>query len=68
MNTWEEFRDALREKFRAENLNRRGRNEPATLRKKDRESVVDFLFNFQEVCLKINGLSEGEKLDRFLGR
>ena len=28
--------------------------------------MADFLFRFQEVCLKINGLHEAEKLDHFL--
>ena len=56
----------MREQFRAENLNRRGRDDLVTIRQYGRESVVDFLFKFWEVCLKIHDLSEAEKLDRFM--
>ena len=38
----------------------------ATRRQYGRESVADFLFRFQEVCLKIHDLSEAEKLDHFM--
>ena len=65
-NDWNQFRNALREQFQAENLNRRGRDDLATIRQYGRESVADFLFRFREVCLKISDLSEAEKLDRFL--
>ena len=56
----------MREQFRAKNLNRRGRDDLATIRQYERESVADFLFRFWRVCLKIHDLSEVEKLDRFM--
>ena len=62
-NTWEQFRDALREQFRAENLNRHGRDDLLTLQQQGRESVADMLFRFEEVSLKFNYLSEAETMD-----
>ena len=47
-------------------MNKQGRDELATLRQRDRESVAHFLFKFWEVCLKINDLPGAEKLNRFL--
>ena len=56
----------MHEQFRAENLNRHGRNDLAMICQYGRESVADFFCRFWEICLKINDLSEAEKLDCFL--
>ena len=65
-DTWEAFCDAVREQFRPENWSRRGRDELATMYQYGKESVADFLHRFRSACLKINNLSEDEKLDRFV--
>ena len=31
-----------------------------------RESVTDFVYRFRATCLRIPGISDGEKLDRFV--
>ena len=64
--TWQEFVAALRMQFRPENWSRRGRDELATMYQYSRESVADFLYRFRAACLKIEHLSEDEKLDRFV--
>ena len=64
--TWDEFCGAVRDQFRPENWNRRGRDELAALYQYGKESVADFLFRFRSACLKIDNLSEDEKLDRFV--
>ena len=64
--TWDEFCCAVRDQFRPENWSRRGRDELANLYQYGKESVADFLHRFRSVCLKINNLSEDEKLDRFV--
>ena len=63
---WHEFAAALREQFRPENWSRRGRDELATMYQYAKESVADFLHRFRATCLKIEHLSEEEKLDRFV--
>ena len=64
--TWDDFCRLLREQFRPENYSRRGRDELADIRQFNKESVADFVFRFRATCLKINDLSEAEKLDRFV--
>ena len=64
--TWNEFVAALRTQFRPENWSRRGRDELATMYQYSKESVADFLHRFRATCLKIEHLSEEEKLDRFV--
>ena len=64
--TWDEFVAALRTQFRPENWSRRGRDELATMYQYSKESVADFLHRFRATCLKIEHLSEEEKLDRFV--
>ena len=49
-----------------DNLVRRARDDLYALRQKDKESVADFLHKFRHVCIRINDLSEAEKLDKFL--
>ena len=63
---WDDFCAALRDQFCAENLSRRGRDELTNLFQYGKESVVDFLYRFRATCLKIDNLSEAEKLDRFV--
>ena len=63
---WHEFAAALREQFRPENWSRRGRDELATMYQYSKETVADFLHRFRATCLKIEHLSEEEKLDRFV--
>ena len=63
---WDDFCGALRDQFHAENLSRRGRDELANLYQYGKESVADFLYWFRATCLKIDNLSEAEKLDRFV--
>ena len=63
---WEAFCATLRDQFRAENLSRRGRDELAKLYQYGKETVADFLYRFRATCLKIDDLSEAEKLDRFV--
>ena len=63
---WDDFCGALRDQFRAENLSRRGRDELANLYQYGKESVADFLYRFKTTCLKIDNLSEVEKLDKFV--
>ena len=43
-----------------------GRDELAGLRQYGKESVADFISRFRATCLKIQDLSEAEKLDRFV--
>ena len=64
--TWDEFCGAIRDQFRPENWSRRGRDELANLYQYGKESVADFLHRFRSACLKIDNLSEEEKLDRFV--
>ena len=64
--TWQEFAAALRTQFRPENWSRRGRDELATMYQYSKESAADFVHRFRATCLKIEHLSEEEKLDRFV--
>ena len=64
--TWDEFCGAVRDQFRPENWSRRGRDELANLYQYGKESVADFLHRFWSACLKIDNLSEEEKLGRFV--
>ena len=64
--TWEDFCRVLREQFRPEDYGRRGRDELAGLRQYGKETVADFVSRFRATCLKIQDLSEAEKLDRFV--
>ena len=64
--TWDDFCRLLRERFRPKNYSRRGRDELANIRQFNKEFVADFVFRFYATCLKINDLSEAEKLDRFV--
>ena len=63
---WEDFCRVLREQFRPEDYGRRGRDELAGLRQYGKETVADFVSRFLATCLKIQDLSEAEKLDRFV--
>ena len=63
---WDEFAAEIRTQFRPENWSRRGRDELATMYQYAKESVADFLHRFRATCLKIEHLSEEEKLDRFV--
>ena len=63
---WDEFVAEVRAQFRPENWSRRGRDELATMYQYSKESVADFLHRFRATCLKIEHLSEDEKLDRFV--
>ena len=63
---WDALVAALRAQFRPKNWSRRGRDELATMYQYSKESVADFLHRFRATCLKIEHLSEEEKLDRFV--
>ena len=56
----------MRDQFRPENWSCRARDELANLYQYGKESVADFLHRFRSLCLKINNISEDEKLDRFV--
>ena len=64
--TWDVFFHELREQFRPENYNCRGRDELEKLKQYNKELVAGFVFHFRATCLKINDLSEVEKLDHFI--
>ena len=64
--TWAAFCDEVRAQFRPANWSRRGRDELATMYQYAKETVADFLHRFRATCLKIEHLSEEEKLDRFV--
>ena len=66
LNTWDQFRDVLYEQFKWKFDSEWQRDELVTFHQGNTQSVVDFLFKSQEVCLKTNDLSEAEKLDQFL--
>ena len=52
--------------LRVGNLSRRGEDELATMYQYGKGSVADFLYRFRATCLKVDNLSEAEKLDRFV--
>ena len=64
--TWDDFCRVIREQFRPEDYGRRGRDELATMKQYQRESVADFVYRFRATCLRVPDLSEAEKLDRFV--
>ena len=64
--TWEDFCRVLREQFRPEDYGRREQDELAGLQQYGKETVADFVSRFRATCLKIQNLSEAEKLDRFV--
>ena len=66
LNDWDEFKMNLRRQFRMDNLVRRARDDLYALRQREKEPVSDFLHKFRQVCIRINDLSEAEKLDKFL--
>ena len=66
LDDWDEFVRDLRRQFRMDNLTRRARDDLYALRQKEKEPVSDFLHKFRQVCIRINDLSEPEKLDKFL--
>ena len=63
---WNDFCCAVHAQFRIENLSHRGRDELASMYQYGKESVADFLYRFRATCLKVDNLSEAEKLDRFV--
>ena len=63
---WNEFCHLLCEQFWPENYNRHGMDELAKIQQYNKESIADFVFCFHAMCLKIAGLAEAEKLDRFV--
>ncbi len=63
---WDEFRRGLRGQFRMDNLTRRARDDLYALRQREKEPMSDFLHKFRQVCIRIDDLSEAEKLDKFL--
>ena len=63
---WDDFCRELREQFRPEDYGRRGRDNLATMQQYAHESIVDFVFRFHAMCLKVPDLSEAAKLDRFV--
>ena len=66
LNDWDEFKTKLRRQFRMDNLTRRARDDLYALRQREKEPVSDFLHKFRQVYIRINDLSEAEKLDKFL--
>ena len=52
--------------FRIDNLTRQARDDLYALRQREKEPVSDFLHKFRHVCIRINDLSEAEKLDKLL--
>ena len=63
---WEDFRCILHEQFWPENYSCHGRNKLAGMRQYGKDSVADFVFHFRATYLKIQDLSEAEKMDRFV--
>ena len=66
LTIWDDFCRLLHEQFRPENYSRHGRDELADIRQFNKEPVANFVFHFHATCLKIDDLSEAEKLDRFV--
>ena len=66
LDDWDEFKRSLCRQFRIDNLIRRARDDLYALRQREKEPVLDFLHKFRQVCIRINDLSEAEKLDKFL--
>ena len=66
LDDWDEFKRDLRRQFRMDNLTRRARDDLYALRQREKEPVSDFLHKFRQVCIRIDDLSEAEKLDKFL--
>ena len=64
--TWDAFCYELREQFQLENYSCCERDELAKLKQYNKELLADFVFCFWATCLKINDLSEAEKLGRFV--
>ena len=56
----------MRKQFRPEDYGRGGRDELVGLRQYGKETVADFVSHFYATCLKIQDLSEAEKLDKFV--
>ena len=52
IESWEEFKTSLRGQFQKDNLVRRARDDLYALQQKEKESVVDFLHRFRQVCIK----------------
>ena len=63
---WDEFKRDLLRQFRMDNLTRRARDDLYALRQREKEPMSDFLHKFRQVCIRIDDLSEAEKLDKFL--
>ena len=64
--TWEDFCRVLHEQFQPKDYGRRERDELGGLRQYWKEIVADFVSHFRTTCLKIQDLSEAEKLDKFV--
>ena len=62
----EDFCCILREQFQLEDYSRHGRNELVGMQQYGKESIADFVFRFCAMCLKIQDMSEAEKVDRFI--
>ena len=61
---WNDFSCAMHNQFHVENLSHRGWDELPSMYQYGKESVADFLYRFRATCLKVDNLSEAEKLDR----
>ena len=66
LDDWDKFKKSLCRQFRINNLIRRARDDFYALRQREKKPVLNFLHKFWQVCIRINDLSEVEKLDKFL--
>ena len=63
--TWDDFCCILHEQFWPEYYSHHGRDELAGMWQYGKESVADIVFHFGAIYLKIQDLSEAEKMDHF---
>ena len=61
---WPEFTEALRQQFNPVNMPKRARDKLEFLKQKD--SVHNYVFEYQSLMLEIPDMSEADRLDRFV--
>ena len=64
ITVWPEFKDAIRAAFQPANINQDARDRLAILHQT--KSVLNYTAEFNKLCIRIDDISESEKLDRYI--
>lgn len=66
VHTWEQFKEGLRLNFQPLNSTRKARDKLATAAQRNRDTVAAYTAYMRSLFMEIPGISEDEKLDRYV--